>query len=387
VALALVPWLIIVRRVGPPRVPIPYLVLGVGMAGVGALSLAWTSDVVTTILYTLVCVEAMVAFLMMVTFLRDAGPARFIHFIQAWLLMLVLGGVLLWIGVPGFQPPAGLDPASGDYISYFARFSHPFIGRSNNLAAVLLLLVPPLVAWAARTRHVWDIGVAAVAEIAFLLCLSRGAMLALAIGVAVYFVVERRHRTRTIQTVLWSLPVGVLAAGIGWLNPTVRLYFAARFSGSNVQARIDILDDALDGNTGNWSTAPGSVLPRWLLGEGGGIGRSVHNTFIQQVLSFGVIIGVLVGLGLVVTGVWWFRRHPTQLPTVAPIHGIGVIALLVSFLGESSFEGSLLRPLIWLGWGMLVAGALRPSVRTLPWATVSLRRRASKPPEGAPRYS
>ena len=159
---------------------------------------------------------------------------------------------------------------------------------------------------------------------------------------------------------------------VGALNPPTRQYVASRFNSDNVTARIDMLEEA-------WERARpvpargSSGLPAWLTGGGGGIGPDVHNTFVQQVLSFGPVLGLVICVALIVTGVWWYRRNRSQLSLTAPIHGIGVVAILTSFLFESSFEGSLLRPLIWLGWGLLVAGALRPSVRTLPWSAVSSR--------------
>jgi hypothetical protein len=45
------------------------------------------------------------------------------------------------------------------------------------------------------------------------------------------------------------------------------------------------------------------------------------------------------------------------------IVGLGVAAALLSFAVESSFEGSLLRPLIWLVWGMLATLVTRTSHR------------------------
>ena len=382
--LVFVPWILTVRRVGPPRIPLPYLWLGLGMVVLGALSLLWTASPAETLLYIVACVEGLLAFAMMATFLRDVRPASFMPFLQVWVILLVIPGMLLWFHVPGFLPPATLDPNTGDYVSYFVRFSHPFIGRSNNLAALLLLLVPPTVAWALRTRRWPDVAMAVVGELAFMLTISRGAFAALLAALGLYFVLERRGRRRTLLALAWSLPVAALAVVLGSLNPPTRMYFASRFSGANIDARIDLLQDAWNGDPGA-SGGGGLRLPTWLTGQGGGIGRDVHNTYIQQVLSFGPILGVLIAATLLITGIWWYRRSHLHLRATARIHGIGVIAVLASFVVESSFEGSLLRPLIWLGWGMLVVGALRPSVRTLPWSSVSFRRRASKPLEGAPR--
>jgi hypothetical protein len=350
------------------------------MVLVGALSLVWSTDRVETLLYVVACAEGILALAMMLTFLRDVRPAGHMVFVQAWLVLLVIPGILLWWHVPGFLPPATLDPATGDYISFFVRFSHPFIGRSNNLAALLLLLVPPTVAWALRTRRWPDIAVAAVGEVAFLLTISRGAFVALAAGVGLYFLLQKRSRPAVLKAGLWSLPALVLAVLVGALNPPTRQYVASRFNSDNVTARFDMLEEAWQtGSAGDGAGLFG--LPTWLTGAGGGIGVDVHDTYVQQVLSFGPVLGIVACVALVLTGVWWYRRNRLQLPLVAPLHGIGVVALLVSFLFESSFEGSLLRPLIWLGWGVLVVGTLRPSVRTLPWTAMTPRSWVRKPGE------
>jgi hypothetical protein len=301
--------------------------------------------------------------------------------VQAWLILLVIPGILLWCHVPGFLPPATLDPATGDYISFFVRFSHPFIGRSNNLAALLLLVVPPTVAWALRTRRWLDIAVAAVGEVALMLTISRGAFVGLAAGVAFYFILERRARRAVLTSLLWSLPSLGLAILIAAVNPTTQQYVGSRLNDDNVVARLELLNKARESLSG----AGSSGLPAWLTGAGGGIGVDVHNTFVQQILSFGLLFGVVICLALILTGTWWYRRNNLHSRPAAPIFGIGVVAVLISFLFESSFEGSLLRPLIWLGWGMLVVGALRPSVRTLPWTAVFPRKWVRKPGEPARR--
>src|SRR6185369_2305604 len=73
--LLLIPWLMTIRRVGPPRLPLPYLLLGGGMVVIGAVSLLWSGDRVETTLYLVACAEGLLAFAMILTFLRDARPA------------------------------------------------------------------------------------------------------------------------------------------------------------------------------------------------------------------------------------------------------------------------------------------------------------------------
>lgn len=349
-----VPWLVLVRRHGWPRIPGPYLVLGGLLLGLGAVSLAWTIDRGDTLVHVVASAESLLVFGYAVTFLRLAGDRTWHRWVQFFLLLLVVPGLLLWLGVPGFGPPAEVDPRSGDYWSYFVRLSHPFIGRSNNLAALLVLLVVPLSSWALRTRRRLDVAAALLAGVALVLTLSRGALLSLGLVLVVFLAGDRRLRRPVIRALRWLLPVVAVAALVAAANPLTRELVVARLSAANVQARLDLLALFRD-----------EFGPRWLLGAGAGTGVDVHNTYAQQLLSFGLIGGTAVIIAIVLTGVWWFRRHPHTRPVLTRIVGLGVATALLSFAVESSFEGTLLRPLVWLVWGMLATLVTRTSQRTL----------------------
>nr|WP_300144140.1 hypothetical protein [Propionicimonas sp.] len=354
VAALLVPWLVLVRRHGWPRVPWPYLVLGGLLLGLGVVSLAWTVDRGDTLVHVVGSAESLLVFGYAVTFLRRTGERAWHRWAQCFVVLLVVPGLLLWLGVPGFGPPAEVDPRSGDYWSYFVRLSHPFIGRSNNLAALLVLLAVPLSSWALRTRRRLDVTAALGAAVALVLTLSRGALLSLGLVLVVFLAGDRRLRRPVIRALRWVLPVIAVAALVAALNPLTRELILARLSAVNIQARLDLLALFRD-----------EFGPRWLLGAGAGTGVDVHNTYAQQLLSFGLIGGTAVIVAIVLTGIWWFRPHPHTRPVLTRIVGLGVAAALLSFAVESSFEGTLLRPLIWLVWGMLATLVTRPRHRTL----------------------
>jgi len=354
VVVLVVPFLWLVRRQGWPRVPMPYLVLAALMIGLGAASMLWTADRGDTVVHVVVSIESLLVFAYAMTFLRWTRERPWQRWLQFFVLLLLVPGVLLWLGVPGFQPPAEIDPRSGDYWSYFVRLSHPFIGRSNNLATLLVLFVVPLARWALRTRRPWDVAVALVTVVALVLTLSRGVLLALAIVLVAFVVSDRAWRRPVLRALLWAVPVLAVAAAVAFINPFTRGLIVARLSLANVDARVVLLADF-------WN----DVGTHWLLGVGGGVGPDVHNTFAQQVLSFGVFGGLAVIVALIASGRWWFRRRSAIRPLLGRIAGLGVVALLVSLLVESSFEGNLLRPLIWLGWGLLAVLVSRVSQRVV----------------------
>lgn len=354
VVVLVVPWLWLVRKQGWPRLPMPYLVLGGLMLLLGTVSLLWTADRGDTVVHVVVSVESLLVFAYAMTFLRWTRERAWQRWLQLFVVLLVVPGVLLWLGVPGFQPPAELDPRSGDYLSYFVRLSHPFIGRSNNLATLLVLFVVPLARWAVRTRRPWDIAIVLIAVVALILTFSRGVLLALAVALVAFVVTDRAWRRPVLRALLWAGPVIAVVATIAFVNPLTRELILSRLSMANVDARVVLLADFWD-----------DVAANWLLGAGGGVGTDVHNTFAQQILSFGVAGGLAVIVALVVTGLWWFRRNVVIRPLLGRIAGLGIVALLLSLVVESSFEGNLLRPLIWLGWGMLAVLVTRTSQRVV----------------------
>ncbi len=357
VAVLFVPWLLLVRRQGWPRVPRPYLVLGLSMLVLGVASLLWTLDRGDTLVHIVVSIESLLVFGYAVTFLRSVRDRSWHRWAQLLLVLLIVPGVLLWLHVPGFQPPSEVVPRSGDYWSYYVRLSHPWIGRSNNLATLLVLLLVPLASWAMRTRKAWDIGCALAAAVALVLTFSRGVLVALVLVTAVYLLTTKAWRRGVLRALRWLVPVVVLAGVVTAVNPTMGRLVLARLSMANVDARFDLL-------AGFWA----ELGRGWLLGAGAGTGVDVHNTYAQQVLAFGVPAGLALSAVLVWTGLWWVRRNPSTRPVLQRIVGVGVAAVLLSFAVESSFEGNLLRPLIWLVWGMLVALVLRTSQRVVPAA-------------------
>ncbi|GAB3029935.1 hypothetical protein GCM10027052_02510 [Parafrigoribacterium mesophilum] len=312
---------------------------------ISAASVFWSREPEESFFYVVSSLEAMLVFVAFIALLREASAQQIAKFACLWIIALLIGSALLWSHVPGFLPPASLNPASGDYISYFSRLSHPLIGRSNNLAALLSLFVIPLAAWSWRTKNRFA-GVTATATAgATLLTFSRGTLLALALGVVLYLIIDGKNGRRLVK--LGWLPL-VVIVGVSslvlLLNPTMASFISSRFSGAGYEARTDLLSQSL-----------GAILNDWAVGTGGGTGSDVHNTFVQQIVYFGLFLGLVVCILLVRVTTWWFRKEHGESRWLARSIGIGFVVQMASFLVESSYEGSLLRPLIWMSWGLLVA--------------------------------
>jgi O-antigen ligase len=148
--------------------------------------------------------------------------------------------------------------------------------------------------------------------------------------------------------------LGAIAIGIFYnFNPPTHEFLATRLSTANVSGRTALI-----------SAAFAKIANRPLLGYGGGVvpdhdallAETAHDTYIQQVISFGLPLGLVASLALCATaGVFLVRRWSNAF---AGVIAYTVIVQLVIFMFESSFEGTVLRVIFYLSIG-LAAGLLR----------------------------
>lgn len=323
-----------------------------------AVSLAWSRDVAATARSTLIYLESLIAYLYVVNETAELPCEQIVTYMKRWVYLLILPGILLLLHVPGFAPQAtDLSPTSGDYLSYYTRLSHPILGRSNNLATVLAFFVPPLLYWGMHHRATRFTVAGIVALIAVFLTLSRGVILALVVVGVLYWLSSRDFRWRPRGrrgSALAGVGVAslVLAAIVGLyeLNPATSQFFSGRFSTVNFTQRIDLL-----------STGIRSLIRSPLLGYGGGVTPDpglqlgVHNTYLQQLIYYGLPLGVLIGVSLLLICRFFFAASTRD---VGRVLGFSVLGQLFVFVFESSFEGTVLKVLFYLSIGLAV-GLLR----------------------------
>ncbi|MBE8474528.1 O-antigen ligase family protein [Streptomyces justiciae] len=335
--------------VGYPQL---FALLCIPMAICGS-SMLWTQDRGATFRATIVYAEGVIAYLFIVRELAGASPDRVITYIRRYSYLLIIPAALLLLRVPGFAPEEVSAPVGSDrYLSYYTRLSHPVLGPSNNLASVLAVFVPILLYWG-HTRHDRRCTVAGyVALIAVVCTLSRGVIAAL-LTAAVLAGLGNLVRNRRIGTQVVGKAIAAVATVLAaivtlyQLNPDTREFFASRFSLTNVVIRTEFAVEAVD-----------KIADRPVLGYGAGAAPGgiqdlarVHNTYLQQALNFGLLLGVIVSLTLVGMALFFFSRWRTS--PAARVIGFTLIAQLVVFAVESSFEGSVLRVLFYLSVGLL----------------------------------
>jgi O-antigen ligase len=324
-----------------------------------ALSVLWSQDRVGTVRTTISYLEALVAYLFVLRELEGLPAARVVAYLRRYAWLVTLPAVLLTLHVPGFAPQApGLSPSSGDYISYYTRLSHPILGRSNSLATVLAILVPPLLYWGHTRRDRRATLAGLVALTAVVLTLSRGVYAAFLIAGLGYLVLLRRpaggpRRPVIGKVILATLGLAAATTALYELNPATREFISGRLSPANVARRADL-----------YAVAFNKIAERPVLGYGAGavpdgdvaLTVDVHNTYVQQFLYFGLPLGGLVGAVITALPVVFLMRRRASPLTGAVTYA--VLVEVISFAFESSFEGTVLRVIFYLTIGLL-AGLLR----------------------------
>jgi 4-amino-4-deoxy-L-arabinose transferase-like glycosyltransferase len=345
------------------------------------LSVVWSQDRAETLRSMVIFAEGLLAYLFVVRELSGVSADRVMTFVKRYAYLLIIPGVLLLLHVPGFAPQEqGLDETSGDYLSYYTRLSHPILGRSNNLATLLAFLAPLLLYWG-HVRRDWRMTIAAFVSLAAIfMTLSRGVLLGLLLAGALYALFTASPRPDRDNgkgmglsgKIVATLSLGVIAiAALYTFNPATQEAFAERLTLANIKNRSELISEAVkriesqpvlgygagvipkpddealsvEGEKSSGSRSPSTIWPER-------IGQPVHNTFLQQVMYFGIPLGVVVSLALCAIPAFFLARRSNPL---AGVIAYTVMSQVVIFLFQSSFEGTVLRVLLYLAIGLAVA--------------------------------
>lgn len=328
------------------------------------LSLLWSRDPRATQVRIVASIEGVLAFLLVVALCRRVSLRVIMASQAAFLVLLLLGATLSMLRVPGFEAPVfGLEEGGAAYVqyllSYYTRLSHPFIGLSNNFATVLAFFIFLFAACGAATIHSPRVrrfcGVLTVLAVAgVLLTQSRTAIGAIA-AAAILFLWTGRDCVRLSPRAIAAGLIGMtlLGGGFWFLSETAQEHWAERLDARTVDERAEKLE------IGKRKIAQSPVL-----GYGGSVAADndemlqggVHNTYVEQILSFGIPLGALVSLALLALPLrlffWAQYLKVTAAPKTARLLALGVAgsvtAELLIYSTQASFEGTLLRVLFYL---------------------------------------
>jgi O-antigen ligase len=356
---------------------------------VSFISLAWSQDRGQTVRSLLIYLEGLIAYLFVVRELNGLRPSQIMTYIGRYGILLVIPGVLLLLHVPGFAPrvPPNLSHSAGDYLSFYSRFSHPVLGRSNNIAAVLAFFPALLIYWGQSRRIPAATLSGVVTAIAVFLTLSRGTLLSFVVGGLIYAALPRATpgaaTSRWRRTVITVLAAGALAvAALYVANPATHDFFSGRLGSANINGRFSLI-----------SMAVPKLAARPWLGYGAGVtpdadpklAEGVHDTYLQQALYFGLPLALVVSLALWAIPAFFLSRR--RASPIAGVIGYTIMVQLLSFIFESSLEGTVLRVLFYLSVGLGAAllrsvEAERPEAALVPAPRVSGYSRFASPPPG-----
>jgi hypothetical protein len=318
-------------------------------------SIAWSQDTNASIRASIIYAEGIVAYLFVIRELNGLTTGRVMIHIERFTYLLIIPGILLLLHVPGFAPElSGVKHSSGDYLSYYTRLSHPVLGRSNNLATVLAFFAPLLVYWSYTTRQRRFTFASWAVCLAILMTLSRGVLLALLIGGLLCApLVPRARDSRRLDILAKAAALAALAAlTVGVLysvDATTRATLAGRFNLVNVHTRAKVMKLGLS-----------KIGERPLIGFGAGTSPdrapllvaegSVHNTYLQQIVYYGIPLGTGLCLALVALARFFVLRG--RFTSISKVVAYALVVQLIVFLWESSFEGTVLKVLFFMSIGL-----------------------------------
>lgn len=332
----------------------------------------WAGDVAVATRSALLAVETVLAYLVGVNLAWRVGERAVARLVVVFVLGCFVVSGLFYLRVPGFGlyvPPGGATDVAR-LVSAFTRFSHPFIGLSNDYAPILgaaALVGAGLVHAGGRALRL----AVFLASCGVLLTLSRGAIAAFAVA-GLAHVVLARVRWRTLLVGGGAMALLALAGAaavsrfevrVGSVTFTGAELVADRFrSTSNVAGRLERFE-------ATWAEAS----RRPVLGAGAGaldpsgtgaLADASHNTVLEQLLFFGGVLGTLVAAAWVLlpAALWRALRAPGESDPGAARARAALAAaalfLVLASLTQTFLEATVPRVLVHLLLGLGVGALL-----------------------------
>jgi len=334
---------------------------------VGVFSLSWAQNLIQPTKYLVSFAEAMLAYYFAVTVFTALAPNAAARAISGMVLLLLAGSLLSYLNAPGFDPEQIYfqnyqdDLQAAFLASYYSRLSHPFVGLSNAFASVLSFYLFLLWTYGRASGKNFYIFMAGLTFIAILATFSRGVIIAVVLAGLVFVKIQKvKIRLSIARLIVGVSLIGFLLAFL-FLAPSGRdlvgydLSVAAslesRMSIDNLEGRFEIIDYA-------WER----IAERPLLGYGAGVKAgdselletTAHNAFIEQLLNYGIPLGLLLCVSFIFVMLYFFdvRHLSRQQAVVSKGVGIAVLSQLLVFFSQASFEGYLLKVIYYFSIGL-----------------------------------
>lgn len=320
------------------------------------LSLTWTVDAGETVKSIIVYGAAVIAYLIAVALFREWSVAKLLKttVLASWIL--VVTAVFSYIPGSPIAPEITFShqnlEGSGFLLSYYARLSHPFLGLSNSFATILAMLLPIVTVgsrigvWPRFTNITGILLIAAIFATG-----SRGVLIALMLVYGLLVVWQLIAVGAVSRSLLKKLIVGCIAVvalivGFFVLSPTAIEHVGGRLDASNIDARLQAFGAVFNVSIFEYPFGIGSGVGLFRVSEVGL--TSVHNAYLQNILWFGMIFGILLSAAMVLLPyvIWKITVSMPAARYVRAAVAISAAVLMLINISQASWEGSMLR--IWI---------------------------------------
>lgn len=332
------------------------------------VSMIWSSDATSTVRAAILSLEAIGAYLVVVNTLERAAPGT--HFLVASgiIVGLVIFSTAFWVGIVDIAPQFTSELSDRELLTYYARLSHPFLGRSSDLSSVIAMFLFVVAgAWVVQRRVMWAVSVV-VGLVGVALTLTRGVILALVVGVIAFGLsIGRRETKLNISRRIVGLMAGGVAIALLAVIAVVSLSpgFATplaenlrnRLALSGYQVRVENVSLAWDVIMRNPLVGlGGGNLGGGILAERGG----VHNTYLEAMINYGIVLGLVASAALVLVALrlYSYRSSAPLSDATLVLVSAGfatVVTQLIVFVGETTYEAATPRVAFFMSVGLVVS--------------------------------
>ena len=266
------------------------------------------------------------------------------------------------VGLTGLGTKLGESGAEADRV--FGAFGH-----ANETGALLVCMLPAVIATTMSNRGFWRLfwfGCAAATTLVFVLTISRGAYVGLAIGypIAAFMLRQLIPPGRIVTGVLIGLGVAVLGSVmVSITDPAAAAAIADRVFGIGSMG----MSEASSGRTDIWAQALGEMMSNpvtLITGFGWNVYSTMptifamHNTYLDQWFNLGVL-GVAVYVAILYQTISSAKRAaaltvpPLQRDMIAYV--VGMMALAVTIFFGNLYTS---KPYIWMYVGLTMRGVV-----------------------------
>jgi O-antigen ligase len=266
------------------------------------------------------------------------------------------------VGLTSLGTKVGESGAEADRV--FGQFGH-----ANETAAMLGCMIPGLIATLMWNRGFWRvfwIGCAAATALVFVLTVSRGGYVAVALGYPIALMLVREYIPpgRIVTCSLAGLGVAVVGAiTIAMVDPSAAAAFGDRVLGIGTMG----VSEASSGRTDIWAAALNEMMEHpvsLLTGFGWNVYSTMptifamHNTYLDQWFNLG-LLGFGVYLFIEVQTIITARRAAAL--SAPPVRGdmlayvFGMTALSIAVIFSNLYTP---KPYLWMYIGLIMRGAV-----------------------------